>query len=427
MRDEGEKRTAMLKDDCMDRVSASIIIPTFNRHSTLGRSVQSARVQTVQDIEILIVLDGASPECRNVAKQHAADDRRVRVLDYPKAPGRGHENCHKAVTSARSNKILYCDDDDLLLPNHVQVLGSLLDDADVAETRVASLDRMGGLHLSPCPTGSPRVRQMLADGTCKILFDTHFGHTARAYETFSSWQFNSADSPVPVIEFLSGFARSQDCRWASKDDVTAISLHGAARKDMTAEQRSAEIDAWFGIICSSEEMHDALLKASSVSHFYKLLQADPPRGASFDEYLTARGGYDDVFKDKNAQGLFRLVNKERIAPDDASELAGILIQPLLGAYSFTIMTLLKKVYGPEVAAQIANKAAHAPPDLRAGPLAAFALLQAGRGRWDEATQAISDALEIGPDPKGDLASVKERIAQTGPWKRLLTRVANKMG
>ena len=91
------------------------------------------------------------------------------------------------------------------------------------------------------------------------------------------------------------------------------------------------------------------------------------------------------------------------------------------------MTLLKKVYGPEVAAQIANKAAHAPPDLRAGPLAAFALLQAGRGRRDEATQAISDALEIGPDPKGDLASVKERIAQTGPWKRLLTRVANKMG
>lgn len=411
----------------MERVSASIIIPTFNRHATLGRSVLSAREQTVQDIEIIVVLDGASPQCRDVAKRHAAEDERVSVLDLPKAPGRGHENCDKAVISARSDKILYCDDDDLLLPNHVQVLGAMLDVADVAETRVASLGRLGDLHLTPCPTGNPRVRQLLANGKCKFLFDTHFGHTTQAYEAFSSWRVGNDQNGAPVREFLSRFASSQDCRWVSRDDITAISLHGAARKDMTAEQRSAEIDAWYGIIRSSGEFEGEVRKANSTNHLYRLLQVDPPLGASFDDYLSDRGAYTDVFKDKNAQGLFRLMNMEPIPADDAGELAGILLQPLLGAYSFTFSSLMKRVYGPDAAAQIMKKAALHPAGQLAGPLTAYAQLQAGRGRREGAIQAISDALEIGPDPKGDIAKLKEHIAQTNPLKGLWTRVVRKAG
>lgn len=409
----------------MDRVSASIIIPTYSRFATLGRAILSARKQTVQDIEVIVVLDGASPECRDVAKQHAAEDGRVRVLDFPKAPGRGQDNCDKAVQSARSDKILYCDDDDLLLPNHVQVLGALLDVADVAETRVASLGRLGGLHLTPCPSSNPKIRRLLANGKLKILFDTHFGHTAQAYGVFSSWCASRASNNSPVGEFLSGFAHSQGCRWASEDDITAISLHGAARRDMTAEQRSDEIDAWFSIICSGQQLQDELGKADSINHLFSLLQADPPVGSAFDEYLSARGAYKDVFKDTKAQNLFWLFKREPIPADDASELAGILLQPLLGGYSFAIMRLMKRVYGQKVAAQIIKQAVLRDDVKYAGPLAAYAQLQTGRERREEAIQAISDALEIGPDPRGDLAKFKERISQTSLWKRLWTRAAQK--
>ena len=411
----------------MERVSASIIIPTFNRFATLGRAILSARNQCVQDVEIIVVLDGAPSQCRDVAGQHAVEDSRVRILDFPKAPGRGHDNCDKAVRSARSEKILYCDDDDLLLPSHVKVLGGLLDRADVAETRVASLDRRGSLHLTPCPSSNSRTRQLLADGKLKFLFDTHFGHTAQAYGRFSSWTEAFDHSVNPVAGFLSGFASVQDCRWASDDRVTAISLHGAARKDMTAAQRSDEIDAWFGKISSDGQISGELENANSIIHLYALLRADPPRGASFDEYLSERGAYNDVTKDKNAQNLFKLINKEAIPADNASKLAAILLQPLLGGYSFAFMRLMKRVYGRDEAAQIAKQAAFQAEENLAGPMAAFAQLQTGFGRKESAVQAISDALEIGPDPRGDLAKIKRRMTQTSLWTRMWSRVFEKAG
>src|SRR5262245_49821665 len=101
---------------------ASIIIPTHDRAVTLPLSIQSALDQTVRDIEVVVVGDGCTDECRKVAHEFTARDGRVVFRDLPKAPLRGVANRDLAVREARGSFIFYNDDDDLLLPHHVSVL-----------------------------------------------------------------------------------------------------------------------------------------------------------------------------------------------------------------------------------------------------------------------------------------------------------------
>ena len=66
---------------------ASILIPPWNAADTLPLAVDSARRQTVVDIEIVIVGDGVTPASRGVIEPLVELDQRIRFLDLPKAPG----------------------------------------------------------------------------------------------------------------------------------------------------------------------------------------------------------------------------------------------------------------------------------------------------------------------------------------------------
>ena len=73
---------------------ATVVIPTWNAPDSLGPAIDSARAQTLEDLEILVVGDGATPDSLAIAHGRAATDPRVRVLDLPKAPARGERNRH---------------------------------------------------------------------------------------------------------------------------------------------------------------------------------------------------------------------------------------------------------------------------------------------------------------------------------------------
>src|SRR3954470_21801421 len=94
---------------------ASVILPTFNRSNTLPYAVASVQAQTESALDIVIVLDGATDGCREVAVAAALADDRIRVLDLPKAPGYGEENEDLAIRSALGERIFYIDDDDVWL------------------------------------------------------------------------------------------------------------------------------------------------------------------------------------------------------------------------------------------------------------------------------------------------------------------------
>jgi hypothetical protein len=237
---------------------ASVIIPTHDRAATLPMTVESVRRQSVRDLEIVISGDGVTAEVREIANALAGADDRVRFLDLPKTTGRGGINRDVAVRAAQAERIFYTDDDDLWLADHVATLGPLLDEADIADSLVASVGSSGTLHVCFIDSSCPGNRQSFADGRGKTVFDTHLAHRKSAYlRVAGSWAHDS-----PGVLFAS-FARDREIRWRSIGAVTAISLHGAPRAALTAAERRTEILRWFSRLGELEQRGMPSLAASA--------------------------------------------------------------------------------------------------------------------------------------------------------------------
>jgi len=155
---------------------ASVVVPTHDRAATLASAIDSIQRQSIADIEILIVGDGVSQQVRSIARKLAASDSRVVFLDWPKAPGRGGRNRDRAVNLTRGERIFYCDDDDLFLPHHVETLGAALDDSECADTQAASVSLCGHVQLALANHRRGLIRDALASGRTRAIFDTHFAH-----------------------------------------------------------------------------------------------------------------------------------------------------------------------------------------------------------------------------------------------------------
>ena len=55
--------------------NVSIILPTYNRASTIGRAIESVLNQTYADFELLIIDDGSTDDTELVVAQYLNDTR----------------------------------------------------------------------------------------------------------------------------------------------------------------------------------------------------------------------------------------------------------------------------------------------------------------------------------------------------------------
>jgi glycosyltransferase involved in cell wall biosynthesis len=388
---------------------ASIVIPTFDRAATLPFALASIQAQSERSLEILVVLDGATAACRDIALAAASNDPRVVVLDLPKDSRAARYNVDVAVSRARAQRIFYSDDDDLLLPSHVTSLGPLLDQADVADSRVCSVDRKGALHLGPCRACSPRMREILCQETrLKLIYDTHIAHRRDAYPRLSSWVSGPGNRPA-VWDFLAGFAADPECRWTSCDSVTALSVHGAARRDMSVGDRRNEIAKLSARIPS---IGANLARADSVFHLFRLLIVDPPGGATGTAYLALRGAYQAELADNREKALFALFSDGSLSEAEAIELALVLAEPVEAGYMFeSIAFAFFNAFGVDRHEEILKEAARREGANRAARLAAYSAALC-RSDLLLARDVAIQAAAIGPDDAlGSLARWCQRLQQ----------------
>lgn len=123
----------------------SILMPTFNRADIIGFAIESVLAQIEKNFELLIVGDGCTDNTAQVVKKYLKD-KRVKWFDFPKAPGFGYANRNKALKQAKGTYIGFAAHDDILFPDHLEILSKYLDEnknLDIVYSRSLWVDESG--------------------------------------------------------------------------------------------------------------------------------------------------------------------------------------------------------------------------------------------------------------------------------------------
>jgi hypothetical protein len=141
----------------------SVLLPTHNRPDTLALSIGSILRQSERDWELLVVGDGCTDDTAEVVASF--DDPRIRWFDLPKAPGLGYANRRLALQEATGAFLALASHDDLWGPDHLAVLGALLDDgASLAYSRPFWVTPSGRIVPLPFDLADPVLRDRFAAG-----------------------------------------------------------------------------------------------------------------------------------------------------------------------------------------------------------------------------------------------------------------------
>lgn len=125
----------------------SVLVPAYRGAFHLDLALRSARAQTHEHLEIVVGED-CSPDdgaTLEVARAHAREDGRVRVLAHPENLG-APENQRRLFAAARGDLVKPLLQDDLLEPGCVEVLLDMLHrapDCDIAFSRRRLVDEHG--------------------------------------------------------------------------------------------------------------------------------------------------------------------------------------------------------------------------------------------------------------------------------------------
>ena len=119
--------------------SVSVVIPTRNRPQLLCRAIASIMKQNIDNIEIIVVLDGPDETTRSLLSDFS--DLALKIIELP--VHKGLEAASNAgIAVARGKWIALLDDDDEWLPDKVKILGASPEAFDIRlyelETKQAS-------------------------------------------------------------------------------------------------------------------------------------------------------------------------------------------------------------------------------------------------------------------------------------------------
>lgn len=98
----------------------SVILPVYNVERYLDECLHSIIQQTYQNIEIILVIDGATDNSYTIAKKFQREDRRIRIINQEnKGSGPARNN---GLDNARGDFVVFVDPDDWVAKDYVEKL-----------------------------------------------------------------------------------------------------------------------------------------------------------------------------------------------------------------------------------------------------------------------------------------------------------------
>lgn len=112
----------------MENKLISVVLPTYNVASYLGKCLDSLVKQTYLNIEILVVIDGATDGSYELAQEYENKDPRVKVI-YQENAGSGPAR-NNGIENSRGEYIAFIDPDDWVDEDYIETLVKLQEKND---------------------------------------------------------------------------------------------------------------------------------------------------------------------------------------------------------------------------------------------------------------------------------------------------------
>ncbi|MFD7325225.1 glycosyltransferase [Streptomyces sp. NPDC059875] len=124
------------------RFLVTVVVPAYNASATLARALQSVLAQTHRGVEVLVVDDCSADGTLLVARQFAAMDSRVRVIERPQNSGGCGAPRNNGIEAAAGQYVMFLDADDELPLKAVEELlsSALTTGSDVTAGRVLRIN-----------------------------------------------------------------------------------------------------------------------------------------------------------------------------------------------------------------------------------------------------------------------------------------------
>ncbi len=132
----------------LNQTEFTVILPTNSgRAPMLPFSVASVLMQTVRNIELVVIGDGTGVEERAVLDEIRSKDERVKFFEFPKHERRGEPYRDFIIQEAAGRKVAYLCDRDLMFPDHLEILGRELEHVAFTHSLPLNASRSGQQRL----------------------------------------------------------------------------------------------------------------------------------------------------------------------------------------------------------------------------------------------------------------------------------------
>ncbi|AGB38422.1 glycosyl transferase [Natronococcus occultus SP4] len=173
--------------------AVSIVIPTYNRASVVGRAIDSALAQTCDDLEVIVVDDGSTDGTAAVLESYG-DDRLV-VLETGANSGANAAR-NRGIERASGEFVSFLDSDDELAPTHLE---------RVLEAFRTGSDRVGGVYTSYRKRRDGEVYDLIRARNRVTLADLGRGNPIGSFSatTFRADVFDAVgplDEELPAVQ-----------------------------------------------------------------------------------------------------------------------------------------------------------------------------------------------------------------------------------
>jgi len=238
----------------MFQSKAHVIIPTHSAHDTLAFSVLSAINQSLPPYRVTIIGDGVTEKVRALSQELVLKFSNVEFLDNPKLSNRGEKYRDSVIRASDADFISYLCDDDLYMPNHLEIMSRHLEDYDFVHPRPSFISPRGSISFLPSGIESQEIRSMhRLDPRWNTISLTGASHTRDSYLSLKEgWTAGPPRIWTDLYMWVKFFGNPEVSTFTSPFTTTIKLLHKKENRELL--NRGDIIQYWYEVTRQPEKL-----------------------------------------------------------------------------------------------------------------------------------------------------------------------------